>query len=421
MSAPYQLFDALPPHVEQALRDSIALKGVMLPVLKDQHGNILDGHHRVRIADELGIKYRVDTVVVDDSDDAESYARVLNIARRHLTAEEIREHIISLAVRVNAEGAGELSQNEIARLAGVDRSTVNRILNDVQVVQLHNLPAERAGLDGKTYKATRPSIVASMDLSGSQRAQDALSQVDTLPSKVMDVKRVERLAREQHAERRRAEAVELATLQPGNIDIRHGDFLEVLADVPDGSIDAIITDPPYPNEYWDPSSPTNVYTGLGVLARRVLKPNGVLAVMIGTGIEMMDAVDAQIGANMRRRHRLIFLTPGQMWRDYKEHLTRGYKPILLFAHPDADDLRWLYRDIFTGDGKDQRFHHWGQSEAGFAQIVEALTLPGELVMDPFLGGGTTAVVCRDLKRSFIGADNDGAAVMTARERIDDSV
>ncbi len=59
MSAPFQLFDPLPPAVEAALRASIDRFGVLVPVAKDQHGNITDGHHRVRIADELGIEYPI--------------------------------------------------------------------------------------------------------------------------------------------------------------------------------------------------------------------------------------------------------------------------------------------------------------------------------------------------------------------------
>lgn len=58
----YQLFAALPAPVEDALRASIGRFGVLVPVVRDQHGNTIDGHHRSRIADALGVKYRVDVV-----------------------------------------------------------------------------------------------------------------------------------------------------------------------------------------------------------------------------------------------------------------------------------------------------------------------------------------------------------------------
>jgi DNA modification methylase len=52
-----------------------------------------------------------------------------------------------------------------------------------------------------------------------------------------------------------------------------------------------------------------------------------------------------------------------------------------------------------------------------ADIVERLTEPGALVVDPFLGGGTTAVVCEALGRRFVGCAVDAAAITAARERL----
>lgn len=76
-------------------------------------------------------------------------------------------------------------------------------------------------------------------------------------------------------------------------------------------------------------------------------------------------------------------------------------------------------DVVSGDvnDNDKRFHHWGQSESGMAALVERLTLPGQLVCDPFLGAGTTAVACLTRGRRFIGCDIDGSCVETARGRV----
>jgi DNA modification methylase len=52
-----------------------------------------------------------------------------------------------------------------------------------------------------------------------------------------------------------------------------------------------------------------------------------------------------------------------------------------------------------------------------ADIVSRLTEPGELVVDPFVGGGTTAIVCRDLGRRFVGCDVDPKATETTRRRL----
>lgn len=416
---PFQLFDALPAHIEDALRASIERFGVLVPVVRDQHGNVIDGHHRKRIADGLGVSYRVDVITITDEDEGVELARHLNTRRRHLTGEQLREHIIMLAGRATPAGIGELSQNEIARVAGVDQSYVSRVLGDAELMTTHKLPESRRGADGKVRPATRPSIVAAKNEREAERAQEALSVATPAAGRVLDVKRIERIARETAAEIRRGEPTESTTVHD-SVEIRLGDFRQALADLEPGSIDAIITDPPYPREYWDEYGDRNVYGALGMVARHLLKPNGVLAVMIGTRLEMLDAVDQQIGRHMRRRHRAVYLTPGQRWRDQVERVATGYKPILIYSHPDSTDLRWINDDVFSSSGtreQDIRFHHWGQSESGFASLIERLTEPGQLVLDPFLGGGTTAVVCRDLGRRFIGCDIDAAHVATSRERV----
>src|SRR5258708_8232803 len=91
LAVPMQLFDALPAHIEAALEASIERFGVLVPVVTDQHGTILDGHHRKAIADRLGVKYRVDIIWTGSSEDRAEIARTLNADRRQLTEDQRRE------------------------------------------------------------------------------------------------------------------------------------------------------------------------------------------------------------------------------------------------------------------------------------------------------------------------------------------
>jgi ParB-like chromosome segregation protein Spo0J len=61
-----------------ALRDDIARHGVMVPIVVDQHGRILDGHHRDRIATELGIEAPREVRHVADDGEAYELALTLN-------------------------------------------------------------------------------------------------------------------------------------------------------------------------------------------------------------------------------------------------------------------------------------------------------------------------------------------------------
>lgn len=404
--ADLQLFDALPPHIEAALRESIVKFGVLVPVAKDQHGRILDGHHRSRLADELGVRYRVDVIVVEDDVHAAEIARTLNSDRRQLSEEQRRE----VAAVLRSEGH---SLRAIAAAVGVSAKTIHQDLAGVTQVT----PASVVGTDGKRYPARRPTIVTGKNEREAARIIDALAGIDQLPaSPVIDTKRAERIAREQAAERRRQEPTALTTVDD-LIEIRHGD-MACLADLA-GTVDAIITDPPYESAYWDDTD--SVYDRLGALAAKLLKPDGILAVMTGTRADLVDAVDQQIREWMRRRHRAVYLVPGQRWRDNQARVATGYKPILIYSRLDADpaSLRWILDDVFTSDAtrQDDGHHRWGQTESGMASIVERLSEPGALVVDPFIGGGTTAVVCKSLGRRFVGTDIDPAAVDTTRTRL----
>ena len=52
---PYHILPALLPEEYEALKASIAERGVDIPIIVDQEGNIIDGFHRQRACDELGI------------------------------------------------------------------------------------------------------------------------------------------------------------------------------------------------------------------------------------------------------------------------------------------------------------------------------------------------------------------------------
>jgi ParB-like chromosome segregation protein Spo0J len=398
----YQLFDALPAHIEDALRASIERFGVLVPVVRDQHGNVIDGHHRARLADSLGVKYRVDVVSVDDEDEAREIARTLNADRRQLTEEQRRQ-----IVRVLREQGH--SVRAIAGALGVGKSTVADDAAQLSAAGQLEQPDRVRGLDGKSRPGTRPTIVAAKNEREAERAQEALSVLgaDTPSVPVLDVKRAERAAREVEADRRRAEPTEAVTVA-GVVDIRHGDFREALAGIPDGSVDAVITDPPYPGEF------RPLFGDLSALAFRVLTPNGVLAVMCGQ-YYLPDYISL-LSEHMAYRWCGAYIAQGARTRVHAAKVGTGWKPILIFQHRDADPA-FILDDLFDSTGDDKRHHRWGQSESGTGALVERLTQPGALVVDPFLGGGTTAVVCRDLGRRFIGCDIDAAHVATSRERV----
>ena len=186
------------------------------------------------------------------------------------------------------------------------------------------------------------------------------------------------------------------------------DIASGLPEIPDNSVDFIITDPPYPREY------IPLYGHLSALAARVLKDGGSALVMCGQSY--LPQVMNELCKELTYHWTLCYLTPGgQSPSLWQKRTNTFWKPII-----------WLTKGEYKGDyigdkisspANDKEHHHWGQSVGGFAEIVEKFTNPGQTVLDPFLGGGTTGVVCVGTKRNFIGVDIDPKCVETTRQRL----
>lgn len=86
--------------------------------------------------------------------------------------------------------------------------------------------------------------------------------------------------------------------------------------------------------------------------------------------------------------------------------------------PPVTSAEW-HGDVLSSatNDNDKRFHDWGQSESGMAQIVDRFTFPSQIILDPFMGGGTTGLVSVRLGRQFIGSDADAEQIAIATSRL----
>jgi site-specific DNA-methyltransferase (adenine-specific) len=147
-----QLFDALSTPIEDALRASIRRFGVLVPVARDQHGRIIDGHHRVRLADEEGVNCPEVVITVADDDEAREIARTLNADRRQLTEEQRRAVVADLR-------RGGHSERAIAGALGVSQATVHRDIGRATDSGESVQPDRVRSLDGKS----RPAVQSRRD------------------------------------------------------------------------------------------------------------------------------------------------------------------------------------------------------------------------------------------------------------------
>ena len=173
------------------------------------------------------------------------------------------------------------------------------------------------------------------------------------------------------------------------------------------SVDVIITDPPYALEF------IPEYKNLSEYANRVLKPNAPCLVMCGQSW-LGDALTA-LSSNLNYIWTLAYFSPGKSTQVFSRKIKSNWKPVIFLVN--GENQCEHVGDYINSGKYDKRFHDWGQTEEGVAQLVERFTVKGDIILDPFCGSGTTGVAAINMERRFIGIDNDEYSIKQTGERL----
>lgn len=200
-------------------------------------------------------------------------------------------------------------------------------------------------------------------------------------------------------------------IDDGRIRIEHCRASELIdtAGIEAGSVDLIFTDPPYPVEFVD------CWTELAELAVKALKPGGLLVAYTGQ-YTMLEALDRLRAAGLSYYWTYAVSHDGAFFRMNATRVQCGWKPLLVFRNGQGSLPNW-HKDFVADGSREKADHEWQQSEAEAAYWISELSKPDELVVDPFVGGGTTPAVCKQLGRRFVGCDVDQLAVQRTKERV----
>jgi DNA modification methylase len=196
------------------------------------------------------------------------------------------------------------------------------------------------------------------------------------------------------------------------IDIFQGDCRKLSKDlVKPNSVDLIFTDPPYPKEYH------YLYQWLAREAKRVLKPDGFLLTYAGP--YWKHKVMMTLGRHLDYYYDFVLIHNGNTSILWPRRIISGYKSILCYTLKSSKALPVTnVLGKYNGTGGDKRFHNWGQEANSARYYIDVFSHEGDLVVDYFLGGGTTAEVCKRIGRNFIGFEIDQKTYQLSLARID---
>jgi 16S rRNA G966 N2-methylase RsmD len=215
------------------------------------------------------------------------------------------------------------------------------------------------------------------------------------------------------AEERRAMAAEVEGIpQDERFTLIQSNIFERY-DLPE-KFDFIITDPPYLGQYLE------VYEALAQRATEWLKPRGLVVVMAGG--QYVDRILQLMAPPLHFYWSGSLLLPGQPTPLRQRQVNATCKPILFFTLCEPEEYRGkIFRDSFTSPKREKEAHDWQQSEGAMMDIVSQVALPGQRILDPFCGSGTTGVAALRHGCTFTGIDiNKEALNVTARRLSNDN-
>jgi DNA modification methylase len=203
--------------------------------------------------------------------------------------------------------------------------------------------------------------------------------------------------------------------------ITHGDCIEVMGRMAARSIDFILTDPPYLVNYRDRSgrriaNDRDAAWLVPAFAQmhRVLKPDSLAVSFYGWNkIDLfMNAWKSAgfypVGHIVFRKHYSSSSRFVQHRHEQAYVLAKG-RPALP-DRPVPDVIDWTY----TGN----KLHPTQKPLAVLKPLIESLTAPGDLVLDPFAGSGSTCAAAFDLGRRYVGVELDAGHHRTATARME---
>jgi hypothetical protein len=167
-------------------------------------------------------------------------------------------------------------------------------------------------------------------------------------------------------------------LLPPEIIYQQGDFREGLVNLVDGCAQLIVTDPPYSED----SLP--LYEDLAKHAARVLEEGGSLICYVGQ--HLLPRVAELMSRHLRYWWTLALVHGESTQTLHGKDVWIRWKPVLWFVK-GGRATREIVSDLISGSSPQKGIHPWAQGAEEIRPLIQALTAPGDLILDPFAGSG----------------------------------
>lgn len=201
------------------------------------------------------------------------------------------------------------------------------------------------------------------------------------------------------------------------VTLHFGDCLEYMRTMPDGAVDAVVTDPPYGVGYSPSQNSAKAWRSKTFVGSVVVvgddKPFDPVPFLAFPVVVLF-------GAN-HFADKLPASSEWVIW-DKRDGLPSNDFADCEMIYTNGSGVARLYRHRWSGALRDSergeaRVHPTQKPLELMAWLIQRYTVPGATVFDPFMGSGTTGIACVRTGRNFIGCEIDPVHFSTAKSRI----
>ena len=219
------------------------------------------------------------------------------------------------------------------------------------------------------------------------------------------------------------------------IDLRQGDCLEVMKNIPDNIIDLVVTDPPYKIVQGGCTNKAVRFKGSnsdevkkGILFKensikfdewipeiyRVLKPNSHCYIMVNDrNLKELIIVCENNGFKL-----LNILVWGKSKHSPNKYYMKNCEFIVLLRKGRAKNINNMgTKQLLLVDNVDNKKHPSEKPISLIKIFIENSSVENNIILDPFMGSGSTGVACINTNRNFIGIELDENYFNIAKNRI----
>ena len=213
----------------------------------------------------------------------------------------------------------------------------------------------------------------------------------------------------------------LTTTSAANLNtVLHGDCVEIMRTMQPGSVDLVITDPPYITRYADRSGRTVANDDNGrwlkpafAQTHRLLKSAAFCISFYGWNKADLF-IDAWRSAGFRIVGHVVFR---KRYPSSTRFLQYQHEQAYVLAKGDVQPPAHPIPDVLDFPYTGNKLHPTQKPIAALKPLIEAFCPPRGIVLDPFAGSGSSLLAARQLGRQFIGIELDQQHHATATARL----